>query len=137
MRARPLCCAGLSAAGGCLFLAKKSLDLADKVDSFHFGPGKPPDKAQGKADTLLEEHIFECDHGPEDFRGGSSQSAAGEKYKRQSRKSLGLSYKVRNCQRCHMLEACTQAARMHCARVRAPSRSFALRLVPGVPRVSV
>ena len=71
------------------------MDAADKADSFHFGPGKSADKAQGKADTLLEEHIFECDHGPEDFRDGSSQNAAGEKYTRRSRKSQGLSYKVR------------------------------------------
>ena len=66
-------------AGGCCFIAKKSTDAADKADSFHFGAGKPADKAQGKADTLLEEHIFECDHGPEDFRDGSEQNAAGEK----------------------------------------------------------
>ena len=98
MRGRCLRGAGLSAAGGCCFLTKKSVDAADKVHSFHFGPGKPADKTQGKADTLLEEHIFECDHGPEDSRGGSSQNAAGVDIKRQSKKSMGLSYKV-HCSR--------------------------------------
>ena len=90
-------------AGGCCFIAKKSTDAADKADSFHFGAGKPADKAQGKADTLLEEHIFECDHGPEDFRDGSEQNAAGEKYTRRSRKSQGLSYKVRCLHQTHVL----------------------------------
>ncbi len=71
------------------------MDAALKLDSVHFGPGKPADKTQGKADTLLEEHVFECDHGPEDYRHGSSQNAAGVKLQRQSKKSQGLSYKVR------------------------------------------
>jgi len=73
------------------------VDFADKIDSIHFGPGKPADKTQGKADTLLEEHVLECDHGPEDFRDGSSQNAAGVTLQRKSRKSQGMSYKVRSC----------------------------------------
>ena len=93
------------------------MDAADKAGSFHFGPGKPADKAQGKADTLLEEHIFECDHGPEDFRDGSSQNAAGEKYARRSRKSQGLSYKVRWLYRSHVLQVPMQVTTELCARI--------------------
>ena len=75
------------------------MTAADKLDSIHFGPGKPADKTQGKADTVLEEYVFECDHGPEDYRNRSSQNAAGVKLQQQSRKSQGLSYKVRLCHR--------------------------------------
>ena len=100
-----LCDAGLSEAGGCRLLLRKSVDAADKVDGIHFGPGKPAGKAQGKADTLLEEHVFECDHGPEDCREGSLQHAAAVKMQRQSKKSQGLSYKVRSCCRHKWLSA--------------------------------
>jgi hypothetical protein len=84
------------------------MDAAHKIDSIHFGPGRPAEKTQGKADTLLEELIFACEHGPEDFRGGGSQNAAGLKLQRQSKKSQGLSYKARDLRSatCTSMDAC-------------------------------
>jgi hypothetical protein len=84
------------------------MDAAHKIDSTHFGPGRPAEKTQGKADTLLEELIFACEHGPEDFRGGGSQNAAGLKLQRQSKKSQGLSYKARDLRSltCASMDAC-------------------------------